>query len=80
MKLLTKVQTFDGELHVNQDAARRHLDRLSGEAICKHSTRMITETEGKYTRIQEFIDGNLDAFKILMDIKQDMILEDEKDE
>ena len=80
MKLLTKVQTFDGALHANHDAATRHLDRLYGDAICKLSSRMITETEGKYMRIQEFIDDNLSAFEELIKIKQDMTVEDERDD
>ena len=80
MKLLTKVQTFDGQLHENRDAAMRHLDRVYGEAICTLVANMITETDGKYTKLQEYIDGNLESFKHLIDIKQDMVLEDERDD
>lgn len=80
MKFLTRVQTHDGQLHASKDAAMRHLDKLYGETICSLTSRMITETDGKYTRLQEFIDGNLDSFRRLMTIKEDMTVEENDDD
>ena len=80
MKLLTRVQTFDGALHNDQAAAARHLDRLYGAALSKLAHKIIAESDFKYSHLVEFLDGNLDSFKELMKIKADMVLEDARDE
>jgi hypothetical protein len=80
MKLLTRVQTFDGVLHNDRDAATRHLDRLYGAALSKLAHKIIAESDFKYSHLVEFLDGNLDSFKELMNIKADLVLEDARDE
>ena len=72
MKLVNRIVTADGVVHSDTNEAVRHLDRRYGEKISKLSSKLIAETDGKYTKIQEFIDANLGAFKELMDIKHDM--------
>ena len=62
------------------DAAARHLDQLYGAALSKLAHKIIAESDFKYSHLVEFLDGNLDSFKELMNIKADLVLEDVRDE
>ena len=75
MERVTKVRTFDGLLHDDQRAAQRHLDKIYGEALSKIAHKIISDSDFKYSKLLECLDGNLDAFKKLMQIKADMRME-----
>ena len=79
MKLITMVQTFDDELHKDRDAAKRHLEKLYGETLT-HIGHKLVKCDGKYTKLLEAVDENLKEFETLLIIKQDMTLEDARDD
>ena len=79
MKLITMVQTFDNALHKNRDAAVRHLEKLYGEKLT-HIGRKLAQCDGKYMKLLECVGENLKEFETLLIIKQDMTLEDARDD
>ena len=79
MKLITMVQTFDDELHKDRDAAKRYLEKLYGETLT-HIGHKLAKCDGKYTKLLETVDENLKEFETLLIIKQDMTLEDARDD
>ena len=79
MKLITMAQTFDNALHKDRDAAVRHLEKLYGETLT-HIGHKLAQCDGKYTKLLECVDENLKEFETLLIIKQDMTLEDARDD
>lgn len=73
MKTVTKVQTFDGALHDTEAAARRHAEKLYGEALSRLAARLVAIQ--KYSPMMEFIDSNLSEFEKLKTLKSDTWLE-----
>lgn len=79
MKRVSMVQTFDDELHKDQAAAARHLDKLYGETLSQIGHKL-AKCDGKYTKLLEVVDENLKEFETLLVIKEDMIVEDNDDD
>lgn len=79
MKRVSMVQTFDDELHKDRAAATRHLDKLYGETL-SHIGHKLAKCDGKYTKFLDVVDENLKEFETLLIIKQDMIMEDMRDD
>jgi hypothetical protein len=63
-----KYKTFDGVEHDTVAAAKRHLDKLYSDCICKVATQM----RGlDYVEVTEHIDKNLAMFQRLATINAD---------
>lgn len=77
MKHVTKIQTFDGKLHTHVLDARRHLDKLYGDALTKIA-HQLCNCDGKYAKISEWLDENLDSFEEVLRIKRDLQVETEE--
>lgn len=79
MKLIQKVETFDGEAHDDIDSALRYLNKLHADQLSKIA-HAIVKCDGKYVKIGNWIDNNIGAVMDLHAIKQDMVLmKDEED-
>lgn len=70
MKIVTRVQTFDGATHDTSVIAQRYLDRLYADSLCELAHKLVHIE--KYAKMCEWIDANLGAFEMLQVIKQDM--------
>lgn len=78
MRQVVKIQTRDGVLHDSPEDARRHADRVYGEALTRLAHRAVALD--KYTKMVDFLDANLDAFVELKALKQDMEMENRDDD
>lgn len=80
MTLKTVVETYDGKLHEDACAARKYLEEQAGAQICQIA-RMITQTDGKYTKAIALLENpeTEKHFRMLIRIREDMplIQEDE---
>lgn len=72
MKIVTRVQTFDGATHDTSVIAQRYLDRLYADSLCELAHKLVHIE--KYAQMCEWIDTNLDLFDVLKAIKQDMVV------
>lgn len=77
MRRVDRYVTFDGEVHVDQKAALKHLDKMFTNAMYGLVGRLVNETNGKSTKIAEFLKDNLGQFEGLIKIKKDMEIEDD---
>lgn len=74
MKLVMRVETSDGALHKTVAEAERAVNKRYGDAL----TAIVLDackTEGKYTKLHEFIDANLPRLENLARIKDDLKLD-----
>jgi hypothetical protein len=73
MKTVTMIQTQDGEYHTDERSAKRHADKVYGEALSVMSARLVKIE--KYSPMMDFIDANLDEFQKLKALRDDCELE-----
>jgi hypothetical protein len=73
MKWIQHVQTRDGKLHHDYIVAKRHAEKVYGEALSSVA-RKIVALDWKYVATMEFLDANLDAFIELKALKDDIAL------
>lgn len=80
MKLISMVKTWDGHLHEDACAARRHLEEKAGEQITAIA-HLIAKTEGKFSKAVSLAqtDEMEKRFKALMKNREDMQLEKEEE-
>jgi len=71
MEEVIKYKTFDNEIFDSQQQAKRHLDNLYANIICKVSHNIVVL---RYKETAEYIDKNLTLFIELNNIKNDMKL------
>lgn len=74
MKLIQRIETFDGETHEGWAGAKSHLDKLHADLLSKISSNLCAACNGKYVATGNWIDANLDLFLQLHQIKADMAL------
>ncbi|MBM9615236.1 hypothetical protein JWJ90_13195 [Desulfobulbus rhabdoformis] len=78
MERIEAYRTFDGKIHTSHADARRHVEKMYGDLLLKTSHRLCRETNnGKYSKITEFIDSNLDIFNQLRLIKNDLVIDND---
>jgi hypothetical protein len=77
MKLISRYETFDGHIHVCQHDAKKHLDVLYADVLCKVARDLVPLN---YVQMAEYLDENLEKFLHLKDIKDDIVLLQDKDE
>lgn len=58
------------EFKTFKDAAQR-LDKLYGDKITKLASQMVNATDGKYSKTLDFIEKNLEEFRVLIDLKDE---------
>jgi len=78
MKRVSRVQTYDGKIHVDEKAAIKHLDKEFGDVflpICKKLVYL-----NKYEEMTDYLSENLELFRVLLKIQDDMKLESCEDE
>lgn len=78
MERVTKIKTYDGELHDDQKAAMHHLDKLYGDVLL-HVGKKLAACDGKYTKLVDCVDQSLPEFETMLIIKRDMVLEADTD-
>ena len=78
MKQVTKYETLGGKLHSSHDDARRHAERVYGDALTALANRLLRQD--KYTAMCNFIDANLDDFESLRQLKADIELQPPEEE
>lgn len=77
MKHVTRTQTFDGALHLNDRDAKAHLEKVYGDLLLNLARKLANQN---YTFTSDFIDANLSEFIALDQVKRDMALTNEWDE
>lgn len=78
MKVRTVVETFDKVRFDSKEAAYNYLENLLYNKAGRIAHKLFQKN--KYTEVMDFIVANLDAFKELITIQQDMITEPEPEE
>lgn len=78
MKTRTVVETYDKTRFDSKQAAYNYLENLLYNKAGRIAHKLIQKS--KYTEVMDFIVANLDAFKELITIQQDMITEPEPEE
>lgn len=73
MKAVNKIQTADGALHDSEELARRHAEKVYGDALSKLVHPMAHLT--KYAQWMDYVDRNLSAFVKLAALKADIDLD-----
>ena len=80
MKYVSRVQTHDGQVHVDVEAAIKHLDKMYADVFLPVCRKLATMD--KYVTVTDYLDENLEVFRSLLKIKDDMkleLLEDDED-
>jgi hypothetical protein len=77
MKTVTMIQTQDGEYHTDEQSAKRHADKVYGEALSVMAARLVRIE--KYSPMMDFIDANLDEFRKLKALRDDYELQAESE-
>lgn len=80
MRVVTKVQTSDGELHGSVEEAKVHAEKRYG--------RCLTDLAHTLVRIEKYVDmtewlsmeENQNRMRLLMKLKQDCVLEERDDD
>jgi hypothetical protein len=72
MKAVTRIQTFDGQLHETEYDAKNHVERIYGELLSSIAHKLVRIE--KYTAMCDFVDANLDLFTQLSAIKADLLM------
>ena len=83
MKPIIMIQTYDGVIHDDQQAAAKHLDKQYGDIILKLTHKicgLMFETGHSIDKVSDYIDTHLDDFEKLRIIKADMQSVIDKDE
>lgn len=70
MRPVSRYQTRDNQLHLTEKDAKRHAEKLYGLGVSTLAHKLLQCD--KYSKMQEFIDQNLDAFIELKTLKLDM--------
>lgn len=78
MKKVKVYEIASGARFDTYDEAQRVINKQYGNLLTSIA-RMIVAHEGKYVKIVQWIDENLDMFLKLAEIKQDLNLEGESD-
>lgn len=78
MKTRTVVETYDKTRFDSQQAAYNYLENLLYNKAGRIAHKLIQKN--KYTEVMDFIVANLDAFKELITIQQDMTMDTEPEE
>lgn len=74
MKWVAMVRTSDGVLHDDKPKADKHAEQRYGEALTRIAHELV-HTDGKYSKVIEYIDANLEKFAELHALKRDIELE-----
>jgi hypothetical protein len=75
MTKLIVFKTSDGQIHTNHDAAVKHADKRYGDELTAIAHRLV-QIE-KYSKMTEFLESNLDEFRRLLALRDDIRLEEE---
>lgn len=78
MKTRTVVETYDKTLFDSKKAAYDYLETLLYNKAGRIAHKLIQKN--KYTEVMDFIVANLDDFKELITIQQDMTMDTEPEE
>ena len=78
MKTRTVVETYDKTRFDSKKAAYDYLENLFYNKAGRIAHKLIQKN--KYTEVMDFIVANLDAFKELITIQQDMTMDTEPEE
>jgi hypothetical protein len=73
VKQISCIQTSDGALHTNIDAAIRHAEARYADALSKIAHELALNGNGKYKTTGDYIDANLGKFADLMALKADIV-------
>jgi hypothetical protein len=79
MRWIQMVQTSDGVLHENALKAEQHSEKRYGDELTRIAHELC-RTDGKYSKLTEYIDANLGAFVKLAALKADITLENSDDD
>lgn len=79
MKIVQRVETFDGKLHIDRAAARQYLSRLHCEVLSKISIDLC-KCDAKHVATGNWVDENLQRFLDLHAIKKDMNVDSDDEE
>lgn len=80
MKRVTMFQTLGGALHPTLKQAIHAADEAYGQALTKLA-RDMTDTDGRYGKVLDFISTNLDRFVSLKALRDDLtLIEDEAED
>lgn len=69
MRYVSMVQTKDGTLHASEMEARRHAEKVYGEALSKMAAKLLHIT--KYGPMHEFLEANLGEFQRIKWLQED---------
>ena len=78
MKTRTVVETYDKTRFDSKKAAYNYLENLLYNKVGRIAHKLIQKN--KYTEVMDFIVANLDDFKELITIQQDMTMDTEPEE
>ena len=70
MRQIRLVETFDKVTHKNIGDAKKHLEKLYADKLCAIAHTMVRLDS--YSPVCAYIDGNLEKFMELKQIKDDM--------
>jgi hypothetical protein len=70
MKTNTVYTTLGGKHHFSVDDARRHAEKVCGEALSKAAHALVA-LDWKYSAVLSHLDANLDNFLTLRQLKTD---------
>jgi hypothetical protein len=71
MKYVTNVQTNDGVMHKDVDAAIKHLDERFGKEITAMAHELC-RLDAKYTKTVEWLSCNTHRFKTVIELAEEM--------
>ena len=71
MRIVQRVETFDGVIHCDYQAALRHLSIMHADRLGEIS-RALCDLDAKYVATGDWVNENLGRFMDLNTIKQDM--------
>lgn len=72
MKIIQRIETFDGKVHDDVDAALHHLNVTHADVLSKIAHELVQLQ--KFTAIGNWVDNHLGLFLDLYAIKQDMVV------
>lgn len=76
MRIVNKIETFDGELHDEVDDAISHVENIYGKKLTAIA-HAIVGLDWRYTAVLEYIDKHLVEFVQLYEIRKDLQMDKE---
>ena len=77
MKRKFQVQTYDGNLHDSVQDAKKYLDAKYADILLRIAREVI---QLKYSDAAGYLDGHLNDFQLLLQIRNDMVWMGEEDD